>query len=98
MELKLKKGEYTSNGLEKLSDMQNYVDPSWKQTGLSEYWYHKFTLNNKQVIYVLDKEFYDHKSKLHNDIKPTKIIKHENGDLSILFRIMKDCVSVLILY
>lgn len=98
MELKLKKDEYSYYGaLEKITDMQNYIDPMWKKLGISDYWYHKITLKNKQLIYVLDKHSYEY-GKGWGQNPPTKLIRHKNGDLTIKFTNIKDSLSICILY
>lgn len=98
MELKFKKNEFVYDcTLEKLSDMQNYVDPSWRKFGISNYWYKKITLKNDQIIYVLDKKTFEI-GKGFNQIRPVKITIHKTGDITIKCNNIKDCVSVMICY
>lgn len=98
MELKLKKCEYNyTGGLVKLNDMQNYIDPNWKKLGIHEYWYHKITLHNNQILYVLDKHYYEI-GKGWTQNPPTKLIKHKNGDLTIKFNNLKDSIEIAVLY
>lgn len=99
IELKLKKGEFVYDGaLEKLNDMQNYVDPQWRALRISNFYYHKIELKgSKQIVYLLDKHHYTVGAGW-NQNPPTKLIKHKNGDLTLKATNMKCCVGTIILY
>lgn len=98
MELNIKSDEYEECGLVKLGNAQKFIDPKWKEMKIENFWYHKFIIkNNKQTIYVLDKDHYD-VGKGWEQHPPVKIIHRRNGNLTIKFNYVKSEIGDVYLF
>lgn len=89
--------DYGTSSLVKLNDYQNMIDPEWRKLGISDYYYHHLVLKNGQEIYLLDKSHYVVGGGW-GQIKPTKIIRHKNGGITLRFNKMKVSIGVLVCY